>query len=291
MALPRPYDAPRLFAFLASRAIPGVESIQVDEQQWRYRRALRLSRGSGLGEVHVAQGHARLTARTLEAADGEAALDALERVLDLAPTPSQVDAELSRHASVRSLIGERPGLRVPRAADRDEVAFRALIGQQVSVAAASTTCGVIAEQYGEDLPLALQSSDVVRVWPRNATIASLDPQLLRMPRAKATAVVTLATALRDGRVDLTQAPSTVREQLVSLRGIGPWTAGYVSMRACGDNDVLLDGDLIVRRGAALIGFPETPRALRAATDTLSPWRSYLTMHLWQVYAARTAKTV
>lgn len=291
MTLPRPYDAPRLFAFLASRAIPGVESIQVDTQQWCYRRSLRLPHGPGLGEIRVVQGHAALTAQTLHAADGDAALGALERVLDLAPTPSKVDISLSRHALVRSLIRERPGLRVPRASDRDEVAFRALIGQQVSVAAASTTCGVIAEQYGEDLPTALRSTDVVRTWPRNATIASLDPQQLRMPHTKAAAVVALATALRDGRVDLTQAPSTVREQLVSLRGIGPWTAGYVSMRACDDNDVLLDGDLIVRRGAMMIGLPERPRALRSATDSLSPWRSYLTMHLWQVYAARTAKTV
>ena len=285
ITLPRPYDADRLFAFLAGRAIPTVETVEHLRDGWRYRRSIRLPAGAALGEITATDGAARITVQSLNDRDTSDALDALERVLDLASAPSLVDDALRGHPESRDLIEQRPGLRVPRAADRPEVAFRALIGQQVSVAAASTTCGFIAAEYGDRLPPTLCTSEINRLWPSPAVLASLDPATLRMPRAKATAVTTLAAALRDGEVDLTLPGADVRTQLLTLKGIGPWTAGYISMRACADDDVLLDSDLIARRGAGLIGLPSEPRALRAAGERFAPWRSYLTMHLWSAYAA------
>lgn len=290
IALPVPYDADRLFAFLAGRAIPGVETVERLAGGWRYRRSLRGATGPALGEITVADGAARITVRS--PADHNAddvalgALDALERVLDLGPSPALVDGALLQQPETRDLVTQRPGLRVPRAADRSEVAFRALVGQQVSVAAASTTCGFIAERFGDELPATLRAGRIDRLWPSPAVLAALNPAALPMPRAKATAVTTLAAALRDGDVDLTLPGAEVRPQLIALRGIGPWTAGYIAMRACGDSDVLLDADLIARRGAELVGLPSAPRALRHAGRRFAPWRSYLTMHLWSAYAAR-----
>ena len=285
ITLPAPYDVDRLFAFLASRAIPAVETVDRSSEGWRYGRSLRLPGGPGRGEITTVGESVQITVHTLEDRDIPDALDALQRVLDLDNAPALVDEELGRLPATHALVAARPGLRVPRAADRAEVTFRALIGQQVSVAAASTTCGFIAAEYGESLPAPLQTTQLSRLWPSPIVLAALDPATLPMPRAKAIAVTTLAAALRDNAVDLTAPAPDVREQLIALKGIGPWTAGYVSMRACGDNDVLLDGDLIARRGAGLIGLPTESRELRVAGEQFAPWRSYLTMHLWQAYAA------
>lgn len=286
LELPVPYDAARLFSFLATRAIPGVESVDQLGDQWCYRRSMRLPNGPAVGEIVAVDGAVQQSITSLDSRDDpDAALDALAQVLDLDSAPSLVDDALRAHPETRALITARPGLRVPRAVDRAEVAFRALVGQQVSVAAASTTCGFIAEAYGDLLPRALRTGTIERLWPTTDNLAALDPATLPMPRTKATAVATLAAALRDGAVDLSLPGPDVRPQLVALKGIGPWTAGYVSMRACRDNDVLLDGDLIVRRGAELVGLPGDPRRLRAAGERFAPWRSYLTRHLWQAYAA------
>lgn len=279
--LPSPYDDDRLRAFLASRAIPGVESVTGAAGNWRYARSLR----DGSLTIAVRGGRVRV--------DGPG--DLAVRLLDLDPgrDPSMVDWALAQHPVLAPLVARRPGLRVPGAADPHELAFRAVLGQQISVSAASTMAGRIAEVYGD--PIAC-SSDAVRSadrsngvrfrFPSAERLAEVSASDYQMARQRGRTMHALAQALASGTVDLSpdSDPANTRTSLMAIPGIGPWTAGYITMRACGDPDVLLDGDLIVRRSAAALGLPGTARGLSAWAADIAPWRSYLTMHLWAAYS-------
>lgn len=285
IALPTPYDADRLFGFLASRAIPGVEAVWRDTG-WRYARSLRLPAGPGSVLLRQDDAEVRVSGLLTDRSDREAAIAAAARVLGLTPAPAEVDAALARQPETKPLVAERPGLRVPGAADGYELVIRAIVGQQISVPAASTACGLITAEHGDALPPELRIDPrLTHLFPAAGTLVAADPAGLRMPRARGNAVVGVASAFADGTVDLDGKPPAVRRRLVELRGIGPWTAGYVTMRACADPDVLLDGDLIVRRSADALGLPGTARGLAACGERFAPYRSYLTMHLWAAYAA------
>ena len=188
-----------------------------------------------------------------------------------APAPA-IAAHLGRFEPLRRLVAARPGLRVPGAVDPAEMAFRTLIGQQISLAAAATCAAKLAAAYGEavDLP----DPALTRLFPSPVALAAVDPESLPMPRSRGRALVGLARALADGTLDLTVEPHR-RKALLAQPGIGPWTADYLAMRSFGDRDVLLDSDLVIKR--------ELARRQIADTAEWSPFRSYATMHLW--YAA------
>jgi AraC family transcriptional regulator of adaptative response / DNA-3-methyladenine glycosylase II len=156
--------------------------------------------------------------------------------------------------------------------------FRALIGQQISLAAAAICAAKLADRYGE----AVKSADprLHRLLPTAEALAAVDPTELPMPRARARALVGLAGVLADGTLDLhsEQPWRQRRAALLAVPGIGPWTADYVGLRALGETDILLDTDLVIKRELALHGIAETTR--------WAPWRSYATMHLWQGYFDR-----
>lgn len=281
--LPSPYDADRLFSFLASRAIPGVEAATHD-RAWSYARSLRLPGGGGSMLLRVTDGRALITGLLADRADRSAAVHAATALLNLQPAPADVDAALARHPESGPLVAQRPGMRVPGAADGAELAVRAIVGQQISVARASAACGVIAAEHGDPLPRELAVDPrLTHLFPSPHTLSDVDPALLWMPRARGAAIVGVADALATGSIDLLSDPGDARRKLVAVRGIGPWTAGYITMRASQDPDVLLDGDLIVRRSAARLRMPSTPRALAAYAEQFAPYRSYLTMHLWAAY--------
>ncbi len=162
-----------------------------------------------------------------------------------------------------------PGRRVPGCVDAGEIAIRAVLGQQVSVAAARTQAARLVERCGERLPVPVGT--VTHLFPAPAALAELDPDSLPMPRARGRALVTLAAALAEG-LD----PSAQRDELLALPGIGPWTADYVAMR-CGNPDVLLETDLGVRRGLRALDGPED---LAGHAERWRPWRSYAVQHLW-----------
>ncbi|WP_106848512.1 DNA-3-methyladenine glycosylase [Blastococcus sp. Marseille-P5729] len=283
--LPSPYDTDRLMGFLASRAIPGVEAVARDGG-WRYARSLRLPGGAGSLLIRTEGRRALVTGLLSERADRTAAVQAATAVLNLRPAPAEVDAAFARHPDTRPLVARRPGLRVPGAADAAELAVRAIVGQQISIARASAACGALAAEHGEPLPRELAvDPGLTHLFPSARTLRAANPTRLRMPRARGAAIVGVADALAEGRIDLGADPVAVRRQLVALRGIGPWTAGYISMRVGQDADVLLEGDLIVRRSAAELGMPDTPRELSAYAEQFAPYRSYLTVHLWAAYTS------
>jgi AraC family transcriptional regulator of adaptative response / DNA-3-methyladenine glycosylase II len=170
-------------------------------------------------------------------------------------------------------VAARPGLRSPAAVDGFEMVVRAVVGQQISVSGARTVLGRIAAEHGSRA----FDGQVARLFPGPAQLAGIDPASLAMPRARARTVLAVAEACASGELSLEPGADRERERalLLSVPGVGSWTADYVQMRALGDADVLLDTDLGVRRSARRIGVD-----LAGGRPGWAPWRSYATHHLW-----------
>ncbi|HEY7073921.1 MAG TPA: AlkA N-terminal domain-containing protein [Solirubrobacteraceae bacterium] len=285
-----PFDGAALVAHLAARAVPGVEEV-VDG---RYRRSLRTPGGPAVIELSPAADHVRLNV-TPPDADGPtvaaaapvgppvagADLDALvarcRALFDLDADPAAISAVLGGDPLIGPLAAAAPGLRVPGAVDGAELAVRAVLGQQVSLRAAATLAGRLVTALGE--PLATAVGGVTHLFPEPAAIAALDPADLAMPRARARTLLGLAGALADG-LDL--------REVGALPGIGPWTAGYIALRALGDRDVFLAGDLGVRKALERLGADSHPRAAAALAERWRPYRAYAMHHLWGVLSGPCA---
>jgi AraC family transcriptional regulator, regulatory protein of adaptative response / DNA-3-methyladenine glycosylase II len=284
-----PLQAQALLDWLAARAVPGVEEVDGSV----YRRSLRLVHGAGVVEVGFEDEAVRCRLWLDDARDTDMAAACVRRLLGLDADPAAVGAVLGRDPLLGPLVASAPGLRVPGAVDGAELAVRAVLGQQVSVAAARTAAGRLAAAYGE--PVAGAQGGVVRLFPSAATLAGLDSASLPMPRARAVALVGLCRAWAAGELQLEPGADRdeARRGLLALPGIGPWTAGYVAMRALGDPDVFLVEDLGVRHGLASLGGPTDQRAARQLAEAWAPWRSYASQYLWRaaVYSAsRKAKS-
>jgi AraC family transcriptional regulator, regulatory protein of adaptative response / DNA-3-methyladenine glycosylase II len=279
-----PLDGGALLGWLAARAVPGVEEVDGDV----YRRSLRLPRGPGVVELAFERDCVRCLLWLDDLRDLTPAVQRCRRLLDLDADPGAVAEHLGADALVGPLVRAAPGLRVPGTVDGAELAVRAVLGQQVSVPAARTGAGRLVAEHGE--ALARPRGAVTALFPAAAALAALDPARLPMPRARAEALVALCRALADGELRLDAGADRVeaRRALMALPGIGPWTAGYVAIRALGDPDVFLAEDLGVRHALRRLGGPDDPRRARALAAAWSPWRSYATQQLWQAPAAPAA---
>ncbi|MEN2740437.1 AlkA N-terminal domain-containing protein [Microbacterium sp. X-17] len=281
LALPfrEPMDAAGVFAWMAARAIPGVEVAASGS----YARTLRLDGGPAWFRVRLDGGRLRLEARLARLADLPPLVARVRRLFDLDADPVAVDTALARQPELRGLVARTPGIRVPGASDPHEMLLRALVGQQVSVPAARTALARLTEALGEPVP---EHDGTDRLFPTMAAIAERGSDVLRGPASRVRAVVGAAAALAAGDVTLSIGDDAgeQRAALLALPGVGPWTADYVRMRVTGDPDVFLPGDVAERRGAASAGLPDTPRALDAWAARTAPWRSYLTTHLWRAAA-------
>jgi AraC family transcriptional regulator of adaptative response / DNA-3-methyladenine glycosylase II len=263
-----PFDAVALLTFLGKRTISRVETYAAEPGRLRYARTLRLGHGPGQLEL-VWTGGALLATTRSDPADRVEAAAAVARLSDADAPAAAIAAHLSRSEPLRALVATRPGLRVPGAVDPVEMAFRTLIGQQISLAAAATCAAKLATAYGDVVEL--PDPALTRLFPSAVALAAVDPAALPMPRSRGRALVGLAQALADGTLDLAEGPQR-RPALLAQPGIGPWTADYLAMRAFGDRDVLLDSDLVIKR--------ELARRAITATSEWAPYRSYATMHLW-----------
>jgi AraC family transcriptional regulator of adaptative response / DNA-3-methyladenine glycosylase II len=257
--------------FLAARAVPGVE------EATPYRRTVRLAHGPAIvalegdprGRPDEATARDRPAAARVVAAhprDRAAAERALVRLAG--PDPSAADVHLAGDPVLGPLVAARPGLRMPGAVDAGELAVRAVLGQQVSLAAARTLAGRLVELAGE--PLQEPVGALTHLWPLPEAIAKAAPRM-PMPRARQRALAALAGALAGGLVPEPEA-------LLELPGIGPWTAGYVAMRL-GDPDVWLPTDVGVRRGLETLGVGEE------AAEAWRPHRTHAVRHLWAIAPA------
>jgi AraC family transcriptional regulator of adaptative response / DNA-3-methyladenine glycosylase II len=276
-----PFRAPlwpdSLLGHLAATAVPGVE-------EWRggaYRRTLRLPHGPGTVSLtpHASYIGCRLALTDLR--DLAPAVARCRRLLDLDADPVAVDARLAQDPALAPYVGKAPGRRVPRTVDGDELAVRAVLGQQVSTASARTHAARLVLAAGE--PVVDPDGGLTSLFPTAAAIAEVDPDVLALPRARRATVLRLARALADGAVDLRpQAdPVRARARLTSLAGIGPWTLETIAMRALDDPDAFLVGDLGVVLAARALGLGEG-RALLERAESWAPYRAYAVQHLWAV---------
>ncbi|RCV55445.1 AlkA N-terminal domain-containing protein [Marinitenerispora sediminis] len=273
-----PIDLDLLFGYLAARAVPGVE----EYTGGRYRRVLALPHCTGIVELSGGDGYVWCTLRLDDLRDLGAAVERSRQLLDLDADPVAVDARLAGCAALAPLVAAAPGRRVPGAVDPAEIAVRAVLGQQVSVAGARTVAGRLTARYGK--PLTAPTGSLTHAFPTAAALAEADPDDLPMPAARRRALLALTDALASGAVDL--GPGADRDEsearLTELPGIGPWTAGYIRMRALGDPDVFLPTDLGIRRGLERLGRDGAPAAATALAESWRPWRSYAMQHVWAV---------
>ncbi|WP_291057656.1 Ada metal-binding domain-containing protein, partial [Herbiconiux sp.] len=367
-----PFDAAGVFAWLAVRAIPGIESTGPDS----YSRSLTLPGGPAWFTVRDGRRHLVLDARLTVLRDLPVLVARIRRLFDLDADPVAIDAALvggggsdasggggapslgaaltsgdggasapgaalasdgdlvgggdgtavAGPATGAALLADRvralPGIRMPGAVDPHEMLFRAILGQQITVAAARTllhrlavaagspfpgganaageTGGPTAESHdpreatsrsepgstAPDAPAAVTETPPTLLFPTAVQIAEHARAVLTGPRAKIDTVVRVAELLASGELELSfgDDPAELRRRLTAIPGIGEWTAGYLAMRVLGSPDVLLTGDVAVRTGARRLGIPDTPRGLAEWSAPYAPWRSYLCLHLWRAAA-------
>jgi AraC family transcriptional regulator of adaptative response / DNA-3-methyladenine glycosylase II len=276
-----PYDWAWMLAFLQKRAIAGVESIDAR----RYRRTLRLGpgpsphggRGDAAGWIEVSPSSRKAALRVVASASLATAIPAVlarvKSLFDLACRPDEIAAALG------PLAAANPGIRLPGAMDGFEVAVRGILGQQVTVKAATTIAGRFARAFGE--PLATPHPGLDTLFPTAERIASLsEGEVARhgIIASRARAIIALARAVREGslRLDPSADVDSTLAALNALPGVGPWTAHYVAMRALAWPDAFPHPDVAALKAMRLTG----ARALEAA-ERWRPWRGYALMHLWK----------
>lgn len=277
-----PLDADGLFAWMAARAVAGAEVATATT----FARTLRLPHGPAWFELRLdPAGRVRLHTRLTHLADLSTLVTRARRLFDLDADPYAVDDALAWHPELAPLLAALPGIRVPGAADPHEMLIRAMVGQQITVAAARTALTQLTAELGDDVD---GFEGTTKLFPTMAAIAERGHEVLRGPAARIRAITGAAAALADGSLTLTPGDDAVeqRRALLAMPGIGPWTADYVRMRVLGDPDVFLPGDVAVRAGAATAGLPADPGPLTAWAARTAPWRSYLTAHLWRAVPQR-----
>ena len=271
-----PLDAAGLIEFLGKRAVTGVEEVAGGA----YRRSLRLPHGAGTMELRPGDGHVQARYWLEDLRDLAAAIQRSRTLLDLDSDPEAVTDILGEDRILGQAVRHDPGRRVPGHVDGGELAARAVLGQQVSVAGATTLAGRLVAEYGE--PLDRPLGGVTHLFPSSDAIAGADPERLAMPQARRRALTGLARAVAGGELVLDAGADRedARRRLMALPGIGPWTAAYVGMRALRDPDAFLPTDLGVRRGLERLGHDGSPAAASRVSERWQPYRAYAVQHLW-----------
>jgi AraC family transcriptional regulator of adaptative response / DNA-3-methyladenine glycosylase II len=268
-----PYDYDALLHFLAKRAIAGVEYISGDI----YRRSIVLDGQPGWLEVKPCAGHA-LTLRVELVGPARLlhVVARVRRIFDLDADPLAVHSSLKRDPLLARLVKARPGLRVPGAWDGFELGVRAILGQQVSVAGASTLTARLAAKFGHPVPF--QVDGLACTFPTADELADADLSI-GIPASRADAIREFARAVVSEALvfDGGQDATAFAARLCAIRGLGPWTAQYIGMRALSDPDAFPAGDLVLLRATGM----KTTAQLERHAERWRPWRAYAAMQIWQ----------
>jgi AraC family transcriptional regulator of adaptative response / DNA-3-methyladenine glycosylase II len=274
-----PFAGATMIRFLGARAVPGIEAI--DATTNTYRRTLTLPRGWGVVALTPFADHVRAELRLEDLRDLTTAVHRCRRLLDLDADPTAVHDALRDDPIIGAEVREHPGRRVPGHPDPSELAVRAVLGQQVSVAGARTLAARLVARVGASLENT-DDATLTHLFPSPATLADADLSGLGLTTARMRTITRLATALDRGEVVLDPGVdrTTARNELMALPGIGPWTADYVALRALADPDAFLPSDLGVRRAVERLGADGSPTAVTALAESWRPWRAYGLVHLW-----------
>ncbi|CAB3738386.1 DNA-3-methyladenine glycosylase 2 [Achromobacter denitrificans] len=273
-----PYDWESMLAFLRLRAIPGVERVTDDT----YARAISLDGHQGTVTLRPGTGNAlQAIVRFPRLQALPAIIARLRRVFDLASDPVAIAAQFSRDPVMTALIQARPGLRVPGAWDGFELALRAVLGQQITVAAAVRLAGKLVAAHGA--PLARPDGELTHVFPEPEVVAAAELASLGMPRSRAATLSAVAAAavadkhLFDAGGDLAESVLRLR----AIRGVGEWTAQYIALRQLREPDAFPSADIgLIRAMERLESRAYTPAQLLARAEAWRPWRAYAAQHLW-----------
>jgi AraC family transcriptional regulator of adaptative response / DNA-3-methyladenine glycosylase II len=284
----KPFSWPAMLEFFAGRATPGVESVTGDT----YRRTISLGERHGVIAVSPA-GPKKLSAYlmlTIQYVDTGALFEIVQRsreMFDLDAPISEISTTLKRDESLKGLIRKSPGTRVPGAWDGFELMIRAILGQQISVKAATTLAGRIADQYGERLSLSDESGDVGlwRIFPSADRLRHARFRNIGLVRSRAETIRRVAAAAADGELnfDVTQEPEDFCRSLTSIKGVGDWTAQYVAMRVLKNPDAFPSSDLGLLKAVDSMENQTgrtTPAELLRRAESWRPWRAYAALLLW-----------
>lgn len=286
----KPYDFESLLAFLAGRAITGVEHVSAG----RYARVFELD--GTLGALTVSDAPARSALRVQIQCERLRALPSIiarvRHVFDLGADPEVIARELGRDPLLAPRIAAHPGLRVPGAWDGFEIAVRGILGQQITVRAATLLAGRLVAKLGQPAADAgFGEPALTHAFPTPQRFAGAQLEQLGMPRTRAAALLSFAEAVREdpSLFDAGQELEHAVARLVALRGIGPWTAHYIAMRALAQSDAFPVGDIGVLRAVAEGGVRPSPKVLLARAEAWRPFRAYAVLHLWTADADRQTR--
>jgi AraC family transcriptional regulator of adaptative response / DNA-3-methyladenine glycosylase II len=279
-----PFDGASLLRFFAARAVCGVEVVS----STTLTRSAALPHGAAVIELEPQAAQLVVRLWLDDVRDLGAAVERCRRLFDVDADPDAIGAVLCADPLLAPLVSAHPGLRVPGCVDAEEIAVRAVLGQQVSVARATALASTLTERIGA--ALARPRQGVTRLFPAAAAIADADLDGLGLTAERAATLRRLTVALAHGGLDLGVGVDShdVAKQLQSIRGIGAWTAAYIAMRGLSDPDAFPAGDLGLRHAFARAGGDAS--ALREHADRWRPWRAYATIQLWSHLSTASSTT-
>jgi AraC family transcriptional regulator of adaptative response / DNA-3-methyladenine glycosylase II len=268
-----PFEGPGLVRFLGKRAVGGIEEFDGET----YRRTLDLPHSGGIVALTPSKQHVECVLRLDDIRDLTAAVQRCRRLLDLDADPVAAAEVLAKDSGLRKQLRRVPGRRVPGSVDGAELAFRAVLGQQVSIAGAKTLAARLVATYGK--PLTHPEDRLTHLFPSPEVLADADPSKIGMPASRGNAVRALAGELAEGRLSIDPGSdrNETADQLRSISGIGPWTASYVEMRALSNPDAFLPTDLGVKKALRKLGRSGKPEEVSLRWR---PWRAYAVQYLW-----------
>jgi AraC family transcriptional regulator of adaptative response / DNA-3-methyladenine glycosylase II len=281
IALPyrRPYDWESIFSFYRSHSIPGIEHVSEDyfERRFRIENTLgffRVRAGKNCLRIQVLPGEPRIIAELKKR---------VRKMFDLDCDPRTIAACFGRTPLLAKLCARFPGLRLPRGWDPFETAIGAILGQLVSARHRALLIGQLVENYGEAIVDPF-SGETARLFPAPVVLANAELNAVKTTQARRAAIRDFSRRVLIGAISLAdrQEPAALRKALLDTKGIGPWSAEYICLRALGDTDAFPRTDLILRRALAL--YPKLDLA------AMKPWRSYAAMYLWKAFAQTLSKT-
>jgi AraC family transcriptional regulator of adaptative response / DNA-3-methyladenine glycosylase II len=283
-----PYDWESMLSFLEARAIAGIEVIE----DRSYRRTVEI--GGSVGSIavtHLPQKNSLCV--TIHFANVQALpsiINRVRRLFDVGADIETIDQHLSNDTHLAPWVARRPGLRAPGGWDGFELAVRAVLGQQVSVAAARRLAGQLVALHGRQLPENAAHPGLTHTFPTAEILASVDSIGLGMPVSRLNTLRALAQAAASD-ANLFRPFGTIEEAIARLRaipGIGEWTAQYIALRAIREMDAFPASDIGLLRGVAKVdGVQATPAGLLQRAESWKPWRAYAAQHLWAADATQT----